>query len=146
MKKSYFVILFLAVIALVVLLPAGCDSDAKTDALIGGAIGAGVGQAVGRNTEGTLIGAAVGAGAGYVIGSQSDKKKAEEESRQQEAYAQQQAQAQPLSANETIWITNSNGSKTSVVLRQEGNYWYGPKGERYETKPTEQQLKEVYGF
>jgi uncharacterized protein YcfJ len=146
MKKMHFTLLYAAILSAIILLPAGCDSDAKTDALIGSAIGAGVGQAVGRNTEGTLIGAAVGAGAGYVIGAQSDKKKAEQERQQQEVYAPQQVQAQPISGNETVWITNSNGSKTSVVLRQEGNYWYGPKGERYETKPTEQQLKEVYGF
>lgn len=146
MRKRHFTLVLLTISSLALLLPAGCDSDAKTDALIGGAIGAGVGQAVGRDTEGTLIGAAVGTGAGYIIGAQSDKKKAEQERQQQEIYAAQQAQAQTASTNETVWITNSNGSKTSVVIRQEGGYWYGPKGERYETKPTEQQLKEVYGF
>ncbi|MEJ5260401.1 MAG: glycine zipper domain-containing protein [Anaerohalosphaeraceae bacterium] len=127
---------------LILLASVGCQSDAQTGALIGGAVGAGVGQAVGRDTKGTLIGAAVGAGAGYVIGAQSDKKKAEQQ-RQQEVYSPQPASA---AATETVWITNSNGSKTSVTLRREGGYWYGPRGERYDTKPTEEQLRTVYGF
>jgi hypothetical protein len=143
MRKLWIRNCFLVVLSVWLLALTGCESDAQTDALIGGAIGAGVGQAIGRDTEGTLIGAAVGAGAGYVIGAQSDKKKAEQQ-RQQEVYSQ--PADTPAGTTETVWITNSNGSKTPVFLRKEGNYWYGPKGERYDTKPTEEQLRTVYGF
>jgi len=46
----------------------------------------------------------------------------------------------------TLWITNSNGSKTSVQLTKEG-YWYvGPRGEMYDRIPTNEQLRVVYGF
>lgn len=142
MGKMLFGGVFVLLGSSVLFLTGGCESDAQTDALIGGAIGAGVGQAIGRDTEGTLIGAAVGAGAGYVIGAQSDKKKAE----QQQVYSQPVEQSAPTGTTETVWITNSNGSKTSVILRREGNYWYGPKGERYDSKPTEEQMRAIYGF
>lgn len=145
MGKMFFLAGLALALSATLFLTVGCESDAQTDALIGGAIGAGVGQAIGRDTEGTLIGAAVGAGAGYVIGAQSDKKKAEQQ-RQQEVYSQPADQPASTGSTETVWITNSNGSKTSVILRKEGNVWYGPKGERYDTKPTEEQLRTVYGF
>ena len=46
----------------------------------------------------------------------------------------------------TLWITNSNGSRTSVQLTKEG-YWYvGPRGELYSSIPTNEQLRVVYGF
>ncbi|HRU15361.1 MAG TPA: YMGG-like glycine zipper-containing protein [Anaerohalosphaeraceae bacterium] len=141
MGKTFFSAGFILVTSAMLWLGAGCASDAQTDALIGGAVGAGVGQAIGRDTKGTLIGAAVGAGAGYAIGAQSDKKKNEKPNRQETT-----VQPASASSSETIWITNSNGSKTSVVIRKEGNFWYGPKGERYDTKPTEEQLRAVYGF
>ena len=47
----------------------------------------------------------------------------------------------------TVWITNPNGSKTSVVLRAaEGGQWVGQKGEYYDGFPTEAQLLPVYGL
>jgi len=42
-------------------------------------------------------------------------------------------------------ITKDDGSKTVVVLKKEGSEFVGPKGERYPTMPTEEQLKLVYG-
>lgn len=146
MKKRHFSSMLMVTVCLALLLPAGCQNEAQTDALIGGAVGAGVGQAVGRDTEGTLIGAAAGAGLGYLWGSHQDKKKAEEEQQRAQAQAAEYEQTYSASATETVWITNSNGSKTSVVIRKEGDAWYGPKGERYDEKPTEDQLREVYGF
>jgi uncharacterized protein YcfJ len=113
----------------------GCESDAQTGALIGGAAGAGIGQAAGGNTESTLIGGAIGAGGGYLLGRHSDKKKEEE------------AKEDALQDNsETIWITNSNGSQTPVTITRQGDKYIGPKGEIYNSRPTEEQLKEVYGF
>jgi hypothetical protein len=44
------------------------------------------------------------------------------------------------------WITNSNGSKTSVKLRKSGPGYLGPRGEWYPSMPTNKQLRVVYGF
>jgi hypothetical protein len=45
-----------------------------------------------------------------------------------------------------VWITNSNGSKTSVKLTREGRWYIGPRGEYYAGMPTNEQLRVVYGF
>ena len=114
----------------------GCESDAQTGAGIGALAGAGIGQLAGRSSEATLIGAAVGGGAGYMIGNEQDKKK-------------QEAEMQNLRTemnSETIYITNSNGSKIPVIVRKSGMGWMGPRGEYYDQLPTEDQLRPVYGF
>jgi len=46
----------------------------------------------------------------------------------------------------TIWITNSNGSQTSVQLTRRGGYYIGPRGEYYDQMPTNEQLRLAYGF
>jgi hypothetical protein len=46
----------------------------------------------------------------------------------------------------TVWITNSNGSRTSVTLTRQGGYYIGPRGEYYTGMPTNEQLRVVYGF
>ena len=46
----------------------------------------------------------------------------------------------------TVWITNSNGSRTSVKLTREGPWYVGPRGEYYAEMPTNGQLRVVYGF
>lgn len=46
----------------------------------------------------------------------------------------------------TVWITNSNGSQTSVSLQKSGPGFVGPRGEYYTNMPTEKQLRMVYGF
>lgn len=46
----------------------------------------------------------------------------------------------------TVWITNSNGSKTSVRLTREGPWYIGPRGEYYAEMPTNGQLRAAYGF
>ena len=58
-----------------------------------------------------------------------------------------QTQAQPAPEQEkTFWFLNRNGSKSKVVLRAgEGGTWIGPRGEVYDTLPTEEQLRPVYG-
>ena len=45
-----------------------------------------------------------------------------------------------------VWITNSNGSRTSVRLTREGPWYVGPRGEYYADMPTNEQLRVVYGF
>jgi hypothetical protein len=46
----------------------------------------------------------------------------------------------------TVWITNSNGSKTSVQITRRGGWYIGPRGEYYDEMPTNEQLRAVYGF
>lgn len=46
----------------------------------------------------------------------------------------------------TVWITNSNGSRTSVKLTRQGSWYRGPRGEYYQGMPTNEQLRIVYGF
>ena len=141
MKRIMTMVLLVAVAGGTVVM-SGCESDAGNTALIGTAIGAGVGALAGGDTEGALIGGAIGGGAGYMIGNESDKKKAEV--RTDAKIAEVQA-AQNV---ETIWITNSNGSQIAVKVRKEPNGpgYFGPRGERYNTRPTEEMLKPVYGF
>ena len=45
-----------------------------------------------------------------------------------------------------VWITNSNGSRTSVKLTRQGPWYIGPRGEYYADMPTNEQLRVVYGF
>jgi hypothetical protein len=132
--KRIATILSLAVISIGFL--TGCESDAQTGALLGAAIGAGVGQAAGGDTKSTAIGAAIGGGTGYVIGSQSDKNK----------QSRQTSRPTSASTEETIWITNSNGSQTPVAITRQGDRYVGPRGEIYSTRPTQEQLKAAYGF
>jgi hypothetical protein len=46
----------------------------------------------------------------------------------------------------TVWITNSNGSMTSIQLTREGSWYRGPRGEYYTSIPTNEQLRIAYGF
>ena len=114
----------------------GCESDAQTGTLIGSLAGAGIGQLAGGDTKSTLIGAGVGGGAGYALGNEQDKKK-------------NKAEIDSLRAEQnvvTVWITNSNGSQTPVRLRKDGPGYIGPRGERYPSIPTQEQLKQLYGM
>ena len=136
MLQKNIILIVIAASFPIILIIAGCETDAKSNSLIGAGIGAGLGNLIGGNTEGTLIGAAVGGGAGYVVGNESDKKKAK----------QQVNTAGVNQDNVTVWITNSNGSKTPVTLRKSGPSFIGPRNEVYQTMPTEAELKMVYGF
>jgi hypothetical protein len=49
-------------------------------------------------------------------------------------------------ATVTVWITNSNGSRTAVKLTKSGPGYLGPRGEWYPDMPTNEQLRVVYGF
>ena len=46
----------------------------------------------------------------------------------------------------SVWITNSNGSRTSVRLTRQGPWYIGPRGEYYTEMPTNEQLRVAYGF
>lgn len=143
LKKTVFGLLTVAV-----LISAGCDTAGKSGTLIGAGGGALAGQAIGHSTEGTLIGAGVGAVAGYIVGNEMDKSNAQKQ-RNVSAPAPAPSYNAPSSDSNTvtIWLTNTNGSQTPVKLTRNGDGSYtGPKGERYPTMPTEQQLKQVYGM
>lgn len=136
MKRNILSVLLVIVLGFGLSTLTGCENDAQTGALLGTAVGAGVGQAIGGDTAGTLIGLGVGAGAGYMIGNEQDK-----------AQQQQDMETIRTEANtETIWITNTNGSQIPVRLVKDGPAFVGPRGERYPTRPTEDQLRQVYGF
>ena len=136
MLKQFVTLALLATIALGIALTTGCETDAQNTALLGTAVGAGVGALAGGDTEGTLIGAAVGGGAGYIIGNESDKQKTRDE----------MASIRAGQDVVTVWITNSNGSKTPVQLRKSGPGYIGPRGEHYGNMPTAEELAKVYGF
>ncbi len=43
-------------------------------------------------------------------------------------------------------VRNTNGSEIPVRLEQEGAKWKGPKGELYDDFPSDDQLRQAYGF
>ena len=132
---SKYIITLAALLAMGMLVT-GCENDAGNQALLGAGLGAGIGAITGDSGD-AMTGAAIGAGAGYLLGGGSDKQKA-----QQQEIDQIRAEQQIVS----VWITNSNGSKTEVKLRRSGPNYIGPKSETYTSMPTEDQLKSVYGF
>lgn len=127
------------------LLQTGCGTPmSQTDqtTLMGTAIGAGMGAVLGNNLGGSRndreLGMAAGALAGGLLGRQMGTQR---EMQNQMNYMQQQ---QFIT---TVWIENSNGSKTPVQLRQtDGGQYVGPRGEYYSTMPTQDQLRKVYGL
>jgi len=123
-------------VSLLLLVIAGCESDAQTGALIGTGAGAGIGQLAGGDTEGTLIGAAVGGGIGYLLGNEGDKK----------AAAAERDSLRYTMNTETVHVTNTNGSIIAVNLQRNGPGYIGPRGEYYPTLPNQEQLRPVYGF
>jgi len=134
MIKGLVTILVMFSLALVFV--AGCESDAQSGAGLGALVGAGVGALAGGDTEATLTGAAIGGAVGYGVGNEQDKQKMKADI----------AAAEQAANTAVVNITNSNGSVTPVMLRREGHLWVGPRGERYSSLPTEQDLKPVYGF
>ena len=141
MAKCLVTIFMVVAVSLGLAFIVGCESDAQTGALVGTGVGALAGQAIGGDTEATLIGAAVGGGAGYMIGAERDKKKT-----QAEIDALRQEVRQQVN-RVTVNITNSNGSITPVTLTKQGVGYVGPRGEYYNSLPTEEQLKQAgYGF
>lgn len=137
MAKDLVLILMAVAVGLGLAFVVGCESDAQTGALIGTAVGAGAGQAIGGDTESTLIGAGAGAVGGFIIGSEQDKKKTK---------AEIDALRQDMNTV-TVNITNPNGSISQVLLRKQGVGYVGPRGEYYNTLPTEEQLRQAgYGL
>jgi len=100
--------------------------------------GAIIGGIVGYQSREEGEGAAIGAGL-FVVGEllkQSDKHHREKE----------HARKASRSTYEVVEIHNENGSITPVKIRKKDGSYIGPKGERYEKLPTEEQLKPLYGL
>lgn len=121
--------------------------NAATGAAAGAAMGAAAGMVVGNNvdgldrTEGALAGAVIGAVLGGAMGSQTDQQLAHNKQ------VDSRMSAVEAQANSTVVnISNSNGSVSPVTLVRSGNQWMGPRGELYNSIPTEAQLKPVYGL
>ena len=117
----------------------GCETEAQNSALLGTAIGAGIGALAGGDSEGALIGGAIGGGVGMMAGKDAEQKKV------QQATQQQINDLRAEQNTVTVWITNSNGSKTPVRLQRSGSGFIGPRGEYYDRMPTNEQLS-VYGM
>jgi hypothetical protein len=144
----------------------GCKTQAQTGALVGGAVGAGAGGLIG-DTKGAVIGGAVGAGAGYLYGRHRDRQADNgngdviidengdyeddifvENGEVTEAIPPDYSEDYGVNAENTVVVnvTNTDGSTTPVRLVQQGDVWVGPRGERYDMFPTEEQLRQRYGF
>jgi len=107
-------------------------------AALGGAIIGGIiGHQSHETGEGVAIGAAV-LGVGELL-RQTDKLSEKEQKRENERKAKDAEQV-------VIEIQNDNGSVTPVKLKKKGSIYIGPKGERYDGLPTEEQLKPIYGL
>ncbi len=109
---------------------------------LGAGIGAGLGAILGHNLGGGGNDRALGAAAGALIGGTLARQHAQQAELQRRVDHLQQQQFYT-----TVWIQNSNGSRTPVLLRMtEGGQYIGPRGEYYPSMPTEEQLRAVYGL
>jgi uncharacterized protein YcfJ len=129
----------------VLLLQTGCGTtmtQTEQTTLLGTAIGTGIGAVLGNNLGGSRndreLGMAAGALAGGLLGHQMGT---------QRDMQNQMNNMQQQQFITTVWVENSNGSKTPVQLRQtDGGQYVGPRGEYYSTMPTQDQLRKVYGL
>lgn len=123
---------------------AGCATRQQEYAARGAAGGGVIGAILGNNIDGlnTEEGALLGAITGGLFGGHVGQTRVEQER------ARRQIQQLEKQANtETIWIRNSNGSRTAVIMQKaEGGQWIGPKGEYYDHLPSAAELRPVYGI
>ena len=140
MRKIIAKFAIVAVVCVSAGLFTGCETEAQNSVLLGTMIGAGAGALLGGDTEGALIGGAIGGGVGLMAGKDAEQKKANQAT---------QRQIDDLRAEQgivTVWITNSNGSKTEVRLRKSGSGFKGPRDEYYDSMPTKEDLYKLYGM
>lgn len=100
--------------------------------------GAIIGGIVGYQSHEEGEGAAIGAGLFAVaeLLKQSDKQHRDRDHEHKDKRPEQAV----------VEIHNDNGSITPVRLKRKDGSYIGPKGERYEQLPTEEQLKPLYGL
>ncbi|MFH1717410.1 MAG: hypothetical protein ABIF19_08680 [Planctomycetota bacterium] len=142
-KKSVAVILILS---LMLGLCGGCNegngsmklSPIYSSALMGALVGGIVGYQSDEPGEGAAVGAAIfGVGALFSEMDQANKDNGQWTSTKENPECPERV---------IVDIHNDNGSITPVTLKKKGDNYIGPKGERYEELPTEEQLKPVYGL
>lgn len=111
-------------------------------AIVGGVTGGVLGGVLGNNLgdgNNQVLGAAIGTAAGAWVGQQYGQ--GQDQTRQRIENIEQE------NAQDAVIIKNTNGSFTPVSINKLDNGQYrGPKGEIYTGRPTEEQLKPVYGF
>lgn len=121
----------------------GCaTSGVDRETAIGAGIGAGLGAILGNNFGGSGNDRALGAAAGALLGGMVGRQSGQRTDMQNQLNLVSQQQFMT-----TVWVENSNGSKTPVQLRQtEGGQFIGPRGEYYEKMPAMDQLRSIYGM
>jgi len=135
----------IASLGLVAFLVAGCQGTSTTEShtMGGAAIGAAAGGILASGGGGMtgVEGALVGGVVGGLLGHHDGKQKQEN----QDLRAQRDAAVQEANTR-VVNVKNSNGSSTPVTLHRVGDKWQGPRGEQYDSVPTESQLKPIYGI
>jgi hypothetical protein len=117
-----------------------CDNGLKLNSIYGAALGGAViGGIIGHQSDETGEGAAVGA---VILGVGELLRQTDEQAHKEWEHEDKGECDEPV----VIEIHNSNGSITPVKLKKEGSAYIGPKSERYEELPTEEQLKPIYGL
>ena len=135
MKKIMLTICLMLCGMLVVV--SGCTEAQSRTIEEGGASILG-GLATGERFEDSLIKGAIQGGKGWMQGSREDQRNVQTQAEIDALRYQQNTEA--------FVIRNSNGSTSTIILRKDSAGYIGPKGERYATRPTEEQLRPVYGF
>lgn len=117
-----------------------CEDGLKLTPIYGAALGGAlIGGIIGHQSDETKEGVAVGA---VVLGVGELLSQLDEMAREEKEHEDEDECNEPV----VIEIHNSNGSITPVKLKRDGTAYIGPKGERYEELPTEEQLKPIYGL
>ncbi len=147
--KTVVRVVSLVLVMVVVVLNTGCatpqyqaNQSAVNQGIAKAAIGAVIGAIAANNVQGlkddsvaVILGsAALGGLSGAFDGSKQDQNRAAI------------GAVNEIASTIIINVNNSNGSVTPVTLRRVGHQYVGPRGEYYNTLPTEQQLKGPYGF
>jgi uncharacterized protein YcfJ len=125
---------------------AGCATpmDETGESTTSGAIlGAVAGGVLGHNLgSGSREDRALGAAAGALVGGALGHNAGVQRTNRREIESVRERQN-----TTTVWVTNSNGSRTPVTLRAtQGGAWIGPRGEYYDRMPEAEQLQRAYGF
>jgi hypothetical protein len=135
--KKRALVMIVVVSLLLSIFSSGCGLSLHpiyTSTLAGALIGGIIGYQSDEALAGALIGGAI-LGVGELL-SQTDK------------LAEQESACMDLQHDEkvVVEVTNGNGSITPVLLTKRGSLYVCPNGEAYSRRPTDQQLRPVYGL
>jgi hypothetical protein len=140
-KRVLAIIVLVSLLASVFCSGCGLSLHPIYKSTIAGAI---IGGIIGYQSDEALAGALIGGailGAGELL-RQTDKIAEEKEEKEEEGARSEPQQDEEL----VVEVTNSNGSITPVVLSKKGSLYFGPNGEAYTQRPTDLQLRPVYGL